>query len=1089
MQILNDKFDYSKQNQVGLTNEAKACFIYNRFVTNNKSILFVCNSLYDANMMYQTISNYTKDILLFPMDDFLTSEALAISPELKTNRIETLNELIKNNKKIVIVNLMGYLRFLPKKDVYANCKIDIKQGEEYEINELATSLFNLGYERTNIVNKTGEFALRGFVLDIFPISTNVPVRLEFWGNEITEIKTFDVDSQMTIKKLDNICIYPNTEFIMDDTISNIDKKQYNLAKYDKASSIIDYLGDYELIYNNLDEIYHSYELLLNEINEYKSNISNPPLKYMYNIDELGKNNYYNFKILNYKNDDKVYDCSNIEIFSKNPKEIANSLNKYIDRNIVTICLHTKYSQNRIMDNMEDVPFILTNENELFKGKVNLIIKRINKSFRLDNYIFISENDIFNTKNNYKYNSNFKMGSQIRDITKLSEGDYIVHNVYGIGKYCGIKALEKMGIKKDYLMVEYAGGDKLYIPASKIDNIYKYASSDAAMPRLSKLGTNEWKKTKLKVKTRIQEMAHELLALYAQREASKGFKFHKDDETQEMFEQEFEYEMTSDQIKATKEIKEDMEKSTPMDRLLCGDVGFGKTEVAFRAIFKAILSNKQAAILCPTTILSDQHYKNALNRFKKFPVNIAILNRFVSSKKEKEILEDLKNGKIDLIIGTHKILNDKVEFKDLGLLVIDEEQRFGVTHKEKIKKYKQSIDVLTLSATPIPRTLQMSLSGIRGLSLIETPPINRFPIQTYVIEENKSIIKDAIYKELSRNGQIFILYNNVENMNTKKAEIEALAPDARTICIHGQMDKNTIEDVMLKFLNKEYDILLCTTIIETGIDIPSVNTLIIYDADRYGLSQLYQIRGRVGRSDKIAYCYLMYNKGKILSDVATKRLTAIKDFTELGSGLSIAMRDLSIRGAGDILGSEQAGFIASVGMEMFMEMLHDEIEKLNGKEAKEETEDLQPLLDVDTSISDEYISDEDIKIQIHKKISKIDSINKLNNVKEEIEDRFGTIPENIIIYMYETLFESKAKKINIDKILQNKNAIEFKLSEEISMLLNYNHLFIDSQKISRNIRFKLDKHRLVAILDLNNLDKHYIYYLNQLIDLILQYLGK
>ena len=528
----------------------------------------------------------------------------------------------------------------------------------------------------------------------------------------------------------------------------------------------------------------------------------------------------------------------------------------------------------------------------------------------------------------------------------------------------------------------------------------------------------------------------------------------------------------------------MEKEIPMDRLLCGDVGFGKTEVAFRAKFKAILSHKQTAILCPTTILSDQHYKNAIERFKSFPVNIALLNRFVSSKKTKEVLSDLKEGKIDLIIGTHKLLGKDVIFKDLGLLVIDEEQRFGVTHKEKIKKYKESIDVLTLSATPIPRTLQMSLSGIRGLSLIETPPVNRYPIQTYVLEENNQIIKDAIYKELSRNGQVFILYNYIDGMDIKKAELQKIVPDAKIEIIHGGMDKDKIEKVMIDFINKEFDCLLCTTIIETGIDIPNVNTLIIYDADRYGLSQLYQIRGRVGRSERIAYCYLMYNKSKILSDVATKRLSAIKDFTELGSGLSIAMRDLSIRGAGDILGAEQAGFIASVGMEMFMNMLNDEVNRLNGKEVKEiSKKDEQPLLDVETYIPDEYVDNEELKIEIHKKINLIDSKEMLDKVGKELEDRFGKLPDSIIVYMYEEWFEKIARKLEIDKVTQTKNYVEITIPEDISLLLNYNDLFIESQKISKNIRFKIQKQTLIIILDLNNLDKHYIYYLIDLMLLI------
>ena len=1086
MKFLKDIFNYNEVNQVGLTDELRALYTYNRFISNNESILLVCNSIYEANLFYQSISNYTDDCLLFPMDDFLTSEALAISPELKSTRLETLNNLLSKNKKIVITNLMGYLRFLPEKNIYQKSILELKTNDEIEIKKIVNFLVSLGYERQTIVNKTGEFAVRGYVVDIFPLSSDFPIRIEFWGNQIDTIKSFNIDSQLTIDNLQNIVIYPNTEFLCNDIIQEeISQKQYNLPQYTKTVNIFDYLENGVIIYNNIDEIKANYEMLETEIFNYSKEMHpDKKIKYMFDFTEVERPNYYNFSILEHGNSNYIYDSSNIEINSKNPKEIGNQLNKLLVHNKVAICVSNKYIANKIIDEIDNVSFIITNENQIFDKKVNIIIQKLNNGFRINNYLFISEKELIGRKNNYyNYKTNFKIGSKIRDISKLNVGDYVVHAINGIGKYLGIKTLEKQGIKKDYLHIEYADGDKLYVPVEKIEFISKYSNGDALIPKLNKLGSSDWSKTKLKVKAKVQEMAHDLLELYAKREASKGFKFKPDDENQAIFESEFPFEETTDQLKAIKEIKADMEKEQPMDRLLCGDVGFGKTEVAFRAIFKAIMSGKQAAILCPTTILSDQHYKNALNRFKSFPVNIAIVNRFVSSKEIKETLEDLSNGKIDLLIGTHRLLGKDVVFKNLGLLVIDEEQRFGVTHKEKIKKYKENIDVLTLSATPIPRTLQMSLSGIRGLSLIETAPVNRYPIQTYVLNENTQIIKDAIYKELSRNGQVFILYNNVEQMESKMCELEKLVPSAKITYVHGQMDKNRIEEVMLKFINKEYDILLCTTIIETGIDIPNVNTLIIYDADRYGLAQLYQIRGRVGRSDKIAYCYLMYNGGKILSDVATKRLNAIKDFTELGSGLSIAMRDLSIRGAGNILGSEQAGFVASVGVEMFMNMLNDEIERLNGKEKKEERADVQPLLNVETSIPNSYVEDEELKIEIHKKINSIDSKEKLDKVSKELEDRFGKIPESLIVYMYEEWFEKIAQNLDINKVTQSKNTIEIMLPEDISMMLNFANLFADSQKITKNIRFKVVNNNLVIIIDLNNLDKHYIYYLIDMMLLI------
>ena len=707
---------------------------------------------------------------------------------------------------------------------------------------------------------------------------------------------------------------------------------------------------------------------------------------------------------------------------------------------------------------------------------------MNQGFIYDKYAIITENDIYGSKSEIKYKNKFRLGTKIRNLNKLDVGDYVVHEAHGIGKYCGLKTLTKNGFKKDYLMVSYKDDDKLYIPVEKIDFISKYSAKDGVVPKLNKLGGTEWQRTKLKARKRIQDMAGELLKLYAIRETTKGFAFLKDTKEQYEFEEEFPYTETEDQLKAIEEIKKDMEKDRPMDRLLCGDVGYGKTEVAFRAIFKAIMSGKQVALLCPTTILSNQHFNNAIERFKAFPINIEMLNRFVPTKRVNIILEKLKEGKVDLLIGTHRILSNDVIFKDLGLLVIDEEQRFGVTHKEKIKKYKDNVDVLTLSATPIPRTLQMSMSGLRNLSLIETPPVDRFPVQTYVLSENNQIIKDAIYKELSRDGQCFLLFNHVQDLESKKNELQKLVPDAKIICAHGKMTKTQLEDIMNDFINKVYDVLLCTTIIETGIDIPNVNTLIVYDADKFGLSQLYQLRGRVGRTNKIAYCYLMYNKSKILSEIAVKRLNSIKEFTELGSGFAIAMRDLSIRGAGDILGSEQAGFIDTIGIEMFMQMLDNEIKRLKGIEV-EERQDYTPLINVETAIEDNYIPDNDIKIEIHKKINQIDSYNKLNEVKDELIDRFGKLDESILAYMYEELFEKKANELKINKIIQTKNFIEVYIPKEITDVIDGSRLFVEISKISRMFRFSMRNKQLIIILDTVKLDKHFIFYLNDLLDII------
>ena len=675
----------------------------------------------------------------------------------------------------------------------------------------------------------------------------------------------------------------------------------------------------------------------------------------------------------------------------------------------------------------------------------------------------------------KYKTKFKYSSKIKDIKKLEVGDYVVHAVNGIGIYNGIKTLNRGDLVKDYIEVMYAGNDKLYIPVEKIDLINKYSGNEGVSPKINKLGGSDWNKVKARVKSKIHDIADKLLKLYAEREMKEGFSFSKDTELQKLFDSSFEYTETKDQLLAIEQIKEDMEAKNPMDRLLCGDVGYGKTEVAFRAVFKAVMDSKQVLYLCPTTILSNQQYQNALVRFKDFPINIGLLNRFTTPKERKRVLEELENGTIDFVIGTHRLLSNDIKPKDLGLLIIDEEQRFGVTHKEKIKEYKSNVDVLTLTATPIPRTLQMSMVGIRSLSLIETPPVDRYPVQTYVIEENKQIIKDAIYKELSRNGQVFLLYNSVENIEKKVYEIQSLVPEARIIYAHGRLTKEELEDRMQSFIDHEYDILICTTIIETGIDIPNANTLIILDADRFGLSQLYQIRGRVGRSNKIAYAYLMYSPAKMLNEIAIKRLNAIKDFTELGSGFSIATRDLSIRGAGDILGSEQAGFIDTVGIDLYLKMLQDEIDRLKGITPKEEIiQNEKPLLDVSTHIYD------NLKISIHKQINTIDSLKKLKEVQADLEDRFGKLDEAIIIYMYQEWFEKLAKELEIEKVNHTRNSIELVFSRNVTSKIDGEKLFVDAFRITPMFRFKLLQEKLIIILDTIKLDKHYVYYLVDLL---------
>ena len=1083
--------DFSKSNISGLNDELKSIYVYNYFSNNNENCLVVCNSLYEANMMYQSLSNYVSNVLFFPMDDFLTSEALAISPELAVTRIETINKIINGDKYIVVTNLMGYLRFLPSIDVFKNSIIKLDVGSDYVVNDLVSKLIDIGYVRESVVNKTGEIAVRGFVLDIFPINSENPIRIEFWGDTIDSIKYFNVDTQLSVSSIDSISIIPNSEFLVSSDVPFSDRFQKNLVKYGSVVNIGSFLGDCCVFFNKYDHIMTGYDLLVDEIFNYNVSCNLPgDTKYMFDFHDIINSKSISF--LSFDNNMSYenfisFNSSDIDSFGNGFDKINSRFDDYLSTGkYVVVCLSDRYKVNKLFDSLDRDDLIFTDINNLVNDKVNFVIKKISKGFVFDKYIVISEDEVFNRKSIiYNYNSNFKLGSKIRDINKLEIGDYIVHVSHGIGKYAGICTLNKNGLRKDYILLLYRDDDKLYIPVEKIDFISKYSSSNGREPVLSKLGGKDWEKIKKRVSKRIEDMANDLLELYAKREATVGFSFLPDNDLQYSFESEFPYQITPDQLKATLEIKKEMESSHPMDRLLCGDVGYGKTEVAFRAIFKAIMSNKQCALLCPTTILSNQHFNNAVSRFSNYPIRVEVLNRFVSPKKQKLILSDLIEGKIDLLIGTHRILSDDVKFKDLGLLVVDEEQRFGVKHKEKIKSYKNNVDVLTLSATPIPRTLQMSMVGIRSLSLIETPPSNRYPVQTYVLASNNQVLKDAIYKEFSRGGQVFILYNYVDDLPSKVIEISKLVPEARIVYAHGQMNKIELEDVMFRFINHEFDILLCTTIIETGIDIPNVNTLIIEDADRFGLAQLYQIRGRVGRTNKIAYCYLMYDKHKILSEIAIKRLNAIKEFTELGSGFAIAMRDLSIRGAGDILGSEQSGFIDCVGVDLFLSMLDNQVKILKGEKVKDLSVamDEKPLVEVSTSIDDSYVSDEEIKILIHKKINQIDSYEKLESVKYELEDRFGKITDDMYIYMHQEWLEKLAKKLGIDDVKQVGNVINIYLSLDLTNSINVQNLFVATSNFGRMFRFCVKNKRLLISLDTNNLDKHFIFYMIDLFKLI------
>ena len=1080
---------------IGLNKEMSSLYIYDSFIKYNKGILVVASELYEANLLFEYLSKYTDKVLFFPMDDFLTSEAISVSPEFKAERIDTLNKLINDDKYIVVTNLMGYLRYLPLPSLWKDSNVNISVNCDYDRDSLLNKLYNMGYIRDVLVNETGNIGVRGYVIDIFPIMEENPVRIEFWGDTVTSIKYFDVDTQRSISEIDNICIYPFTEFLLNDYSIDFINSQKYLANYGSVASIYNYINDGICFFSDYNLILNSYSTLVDTIMDYDANYSaDIKTNYMNSFTDIViKDSVYimNFdNVVNKSVKSLKFSINNIENYDNNYEKLKSDLLNYVKNNkTVIICVLDKNMASRISDYLEIDDIIYTDECNIIDGKINLIIKSIPRGFIYGNYIVISDVDIFSLGNTVKkYKSKFKTGTRTSNILDINKGDFVVHEMFGIGIYDGLVTIPKNGMKKDYLKIIYADNDILYIPVENIDRISKFSGKDGVGVKLNSLSNDNWQKKKGKVKAKLESIADDLLKVSADRELKVGFAFKKDDENQKMFDSGFVYTETPDQIKAINDIKREMESSKPMDMLLCGDVGYGKTEVAFRAMFKAVDSGKQVAYLCPTTILSNQQYTSCIERFKDFPVRIELLNRFVDKSRQKKIIDDLEKGLVDIVFGTHRLLSNDVKYKDLGLLVIDEEQRFGVTHKEKIKQYKSTVDVLTLSATPIPRTLQMSMSGVRSLSLIETAPQERYPIQTYVLEENNLVIKDAIYKELSRNGQTFILYNNVNNIETKVNEFRSLVPEAKIDYAHGQMNKVTLENKMNNFINNKFNVLVCTTIIETGIDIPNVNTLIILDADRFGLSQLYQIRGRIGRSNKIGYAYLMYGKNKFLTDTAIKRLDVIREFTELGSGFKIAMRDLSIRGAGDILGREQSGFIDSIGIELYLKMLNEAVRKSKGEKIIEEDtkKNDKPLIEVSTHISDSYISDVELKILIHKKINEVKDETTLNDIRDELSDRFGKISEEMEIYMYEEWFEKIAKSLGINKVVTMKNNIDIELPCELSSKIDGERLFNDAYSISKMFRFLYKDSSIHIILDTIKLEKHFLIYLIELLEKIKGY---
>ena len=1105
----------------GVSESGRVYIMDNIFENINKSMVIVLQSDMEAKNVYEDLLLYTNDVYYFPAKEMVFYNIDAISGDLRWARLKVINEILKKKKKIIVTSIDAFsARYTPHK-LFATYTMKFKENDEINLEEVSKKLIQSGYERVEMVEGKGQFALRGGILDVFPTCSAYPYRVELFGDEIDSIRTFNTESQRSIDKVKKIEIFPAKEIIItDETITlgrdklkedfeaisksdtdpdrveklrNILNK--NLESLEETStfetidsylpyfcketeSLFDYLKDYFFIVDDvqrcegkLDSIYLEFEenftafsqrgdifpkqgeLLIGK-EEVIESFKDKKVIFLEGL--VKKNSWFN-----------PYSTVNISQVTLNNYQgqldllIDEILNKKTQGYKILILSGTRARGERLVGTLRDrgieSSYTDTVENIQY-GEVVISFGNQLHGFEYPEYklCVISDKEVFGeAKRKLKKTKSKKKGiAKIKSFAELKPGDYVVHANHGIGVYKGIKQIEVAGHKRDYLDIVYDKGDKLYVPVDQLDLIQKYVGSEGKSPKINKLGSAEWQKAKAKVRKSINEIAEDLVKLYAMRTTVKGHKFSKDTEWQKQFEDEFPYDETPDQLSSLEEIKADMESDKPMDRLLCGDVGYGKTEVALRAAFKAVMDGKQVAFLVPTTILAEQHYKNMKNRFSDFPIKIDMVSRFRTAKEQKETLQKVKEGNVDILIGTHRLVSKDIQFKDLGLLVVDEEQRFGVKQKEKIKNIKKNVDVLTLSATPIPRTLHMSLSGVRDISVIETPPEERYPVQTYVVEQNDQLIRDAILREIGRGGQVYFVYNRVENIDVIAKYVQNLVPESKVGIIHGQMAERQLEQEMFNFMDQTYNVLVCTTIIETGMDIQNVNTIIVYDADKMGLSQLYQLRGRVGRSNRIAYAYLLYTKDKVLTEVAEKRLKALKDFTELGSGFKIAMRDLEIRGAGTMMGSSQNGHMAAIGYDLYCRMLEDTVKLIKGEINKEPVETTVDIK-VDAFISEDYIEDEIQKIEVYKKIAAIDSIDEYEDIKEELEDRYSKIPQPVRNLMDIAYIKSQAKSLFIEEIKETPKEIVFRFAEGESDYKKIYKVLIEKYKNIVVLKFGLN----------------------------------
>ena len=1062
--------------------------------------LIVTYSDLRAKELYENYSFFDRNVLYFPAKDLIFFQADIHGNLLEQQRVQVLKALNEGEEVTVVTTAAACMNYLVPFKRWKEQIVKVDMESVLDLEKLKRDLVRMGYERMGQVEGPGQFAIRGGILDIFPLTEENPVRIELWGDEVDSIRSFDVESQRSIENLESVLLYPAAELIPDQkdrrrALERIEKeagkaeaffkkegKREELSRIrDLMESIRDELEEFSVplsaegLIDYFTEKKESFLdcfptektlLFLDEPNRILESAQAVELEFRESMEHRLEKGYVlpgQTKLLFSSQEAAARMCAgravglctlenarspwmvtgkySLTVRSVNPynnsfEYLVHDLKRWKKEGYRVILLSASRTRgNRLAGDLleEGLTSYYTEDplREVQPGEILITYGNAGRGYEypLIKFVIIAESDIFGKEKKKRKKQRRYEGTRINSFNDLSVGDYVVHENHGLGVYRGIEKVEVDRVTKDYMKIEYAGGSNLYVPATQLDVIQKYADGDAKAPKLNKLGTQEWNRTKTRVRSAVRIIAQELVDLYAIRRRTEGFVYSQDTVWQKEFEEMFPFEETEDQLQAIEAVKQDMQSSKIMDRLVCGDVGYGKTEIAIRAAFKAVQDGKQVAYLVPTTILAQQHYNTFVQRMKDFPVRVDLMCRFRSAAEQKKTVTDLKKGLVDIVVGTHRILSKDVEFKDLGLLIIDEEQRFGVTHKEKIKQMKKDVDVLTLTATPIPRTLHMSLIGIRDMSVLEEAPQERVPIQTYVMEYNEEMVREAISRELSRGGQVYYVYNRVNTIVEMTNKIADLVPQARVAFAHGQMKERELEKIMYEFINGEIEVLVSTTIIETGLDISNVNTMIIHDADTMGLSQLYQLRGRVGRSNRTAYAFLMYRRNKMLREVAEKRLSAIREFTELGSGFKIAMRDLEIRGAGNLLGSEQHGHMEAVGYDLYCKLLNESVKEIQGTSTGQEDYETAVDLDVDAYIPDSYIRNEMQKLDVYKRIAGIRNQDEYEDMLEELLDRFGETPKPVQNLLTVARLKAEAHRLYITELNQKGNELWFVMYEK------------------------------------------------------------